>query len=120
MKDSISLVGLKAWGHHGVLESERAEGQEFVVDVELFLDLRDAGKTDELDATMDYSVIAVEIVDIISGKPFDLIEKLASVIAAKCLSHHQINSVIVKVHKPSAPITVPFDDVIMTIQRSRA
>jgi dihydroneopterin aldolase len=119
MKDSISLIGLKAWGYHGVLESERETGQEFIVDVELFLDLHDAGKTDELEATMDYSVIAVEVVDIISGQPFDLIEKLATVIATKCLSHHQVDSVIVKVHKPSAPITVAFDDVIVTVQRSR-
>lgn len=119
MGDSISLIGLKAWGYHGVLASERETGQEFIVDVELSMDLRDAGKTDLLDATLDYSIIATEVVEIIKGKPFDLIEKLAEVIAASCLSHHQVDAVKIKVHKPSAPISVEFNDVIVTIQRSR-
>ena len=119
MSDSISLIGLKAWGYHGVLESERAAGQEFIVDVELFMDLRDAGKTDLLDATLDYSIIATEVVGIIKGEPFDLIEKLAEVIAASCLAHHQVDAVTEKDHKPSAPISVAFEDVVVTIQRSR-
>ena len=119
-RDSVLLLGLKGWGFHGVLESERINGQEFIVDVELFFDLSHAGTSDDLSQTIDYSVVATQVVAIIEGEPFQLIEKLAQQIASRCLDHKLLDSIKVSVHKPSAPITVPFSDVVVSIVRSRS
>lgn len=117
--DRVTLRGLRARGHHGVFERERIAGQTFVVDVVLFLDTRPAAAGDDLTRTAHYGVIAEEIAAIVSGDPVDLIETLAQRIADQCLKHEQVEEVEVTVHKPDAPITVPFDDVTITIHRAR-
>jgi dihydroneopterin aldolase len=118
--DRVSLRGLRVRGHHGVLEREREEGQIFVVDVELSLDTRPAAEADDLTRTVHYGVLAEEIVSVVEGDPVDLIETLAQRIADVCLAHAPVQEAEVIVHKPDAPITVPFDDVTITIKRSRA
>ena len=117
--DRIALVGLRGRGHHGVLAHERAEGQEFVVDVALQVSTASAAATDDLTLTVDYGVLAQRVVAEIEGEPVDLIETLAERIAAVALEPAQVGSVVVTVHKPSAPITVPFADVSVTVVRDR-
>ncbi|MEY9874040.1 dihydroneopterin aldolase [Streptacidiphilus sp. MAP12-33] len=119
MLDRIAIKGLRARGHHGVFPRERELGQTFVVDVVLGLDTRPAASGDDLEATAHYGVIAEEVVGIVTGDPVDLIETLAQRIADQCLTHAAVQEVEVVVHKPDAPITVPFDDVTITIVRSR-
>lgn len=119
MLDRVALRGLRARGHHGVFEREREEGQTFVVDVVLHLDTRPAAETDDLARTAHYGIVAEEVVAIVSGEPVDLVETLAQRIADQCLKHDPVQEVEVTVHKPDAPITVPFDDVTITIHRSR-
>ncbi|WP_314178275.1 dihydroneopterin aldolase [Streptomyces winkii] len=118
--DHLALRGLRARGHHGVLEREREEGQTFVVDVELGLDTRPAASADDLTKTVHYGVLAEEITGLVEGEPVDLIETLAQRIADACLAQERVQEAEVTVHKPDAPITVPFDDVTITIKRSRA
>jgi dihydroneopterin aldolase len=118
--DRVSLRGLRVRGHHGVYEREREEGQIFVVDVELGLDTRPAADGDDLTKTVHYGVLAEEIAALVEGDPVDLIETLAQRIADACLAHTPVQEAEVVVHKPEAPITVPFDDVTITIKRSRA
>jgi dihydroneopterin aldolase len=103
-----------------VLESEREVGQQFSVDIELFLDLSIAAATDDLTKTVDYSAVAAEVHALLVGQPFALIETLAERIAETCLVHTRINQVCVSVHKPQAPIAVPFEDVSVTLCRGRA
>nr|WP_308295466.1 dihydroneopterin aldolase [Streptomyces sp. PSAA01] len=117
--DRVALRGLKARGHHGVLPHEREEGQDFVVDLVLGLDTRPAAADDDLGRTVHYGVVAEEVVAVVRGEPVDLIETLAERIADQCLKHDVVQEVEVVVHKPQAPITVPFDDVTITITRSR-
>ncbi|MEV0850552.1 dihydroneopterin aldolase [Streptomyces sp. NPDC049954] len=117
--DRVALRGLRARGHHGVFPQEREEGQTFLVDITLGLDTRAAAAEDDLTKTVHYGVVAEEVVAIVEGEPVDLIETLAERIAASCLKHEGVREVEVCVHKPSAPITVPFDDVTVTISRSR-
>jgi 7,8-dihydroneopterin aldolase/epimerase/oxygenase len=117
--DRVALHGLRARGHHGVLPRERAEGQTFVVDLVLGLDTRPAAADDDLAQTVDYGVVAEEVVALVQGDPVDLIETLAERIAEQCLGHQAVREVEIVVHKPEAPITVPFDDVTITITRSR-
>ncbi|MDT3397751.1 dihydroneopterin aldolase [Streptomyces sp. B1866] len=118
--DRVALRGLRARGHHGVFPHEREEGQTFVVDVVLGLDTRPAAATDDLTRTVHYGVVAEEVVELVRGEPVALIETLAERIAERCLRHAPVREVEVVVHKPEAPVTVPFEDVTITITRSRA
>ncbi|MFB6849728.1 dihydroneopterin aldolase [Streptomyces sp. NPDC056373] len=117
--DRVALRGLKARGHHGVFPEERAEGQTFIVDLVLGLDTRPAAADDDLAKTVHYGIVAEEVVAVVQGEPVDLVETLAERIAQACLKHEEVQEVEVCVHKPEAPITVPFDDVTVTITRSR-
>lgn len=117
--DIITLRGIRARGYHGVLDFERQQGQDFVVDVIMHVDLSRPGRTDELDSTVDYAQIADAIVAEIQGPPLNLIEALAQRIAQRCLSFNKVKQVTVTVHKPQAPISVPFEDVAVTIVRKK-
>lgn len=120
MVDQLTLTGVRAKGHHGVFDFERAQGQEFVVDVVIDIDAGRPSSTDDLGATVHYGVLAEQIVSDIEREPVDLIETLAERIAATVLSHPAARRTSVTVHKPGAPITVPFSDVSITIDRGRA
>ncbi|MEU5699133.1 dihydroneopterin aldolase [Streptomyces aurantiacus] len=117
--DRVALRGLRARGHHGVFPKEREEGQTFIVDITLGLDIRPAAADDDLTKTVHYGIVAEEVVAVVQGEPVNLIETLAELIARTCLKHDGVQEVEVCVHKPDAPITVPFDDVTVTITRSR-
>ena len=119
VRDTITLTGVRARGHHGVLAEERRDGQEFVVDVALTLDLAPAAESDEVADTVHYGELAEAIVAAIERDPVDLIETLAERIASLVLEHHAVHEVVVTVHKPQAPIPVPFDDVAVTLRRGR-
>ena len=122
----ISLSGVRARGFHGVLAAERREGQDFVVDA--VLDVDGSGPAgaggfagpDELDATVDYGALAQRLHDVIAGEPVNLIETLADRLAELCLADPRVRRAEVTVHKPSAPIEVPFGDVAVTVARERA
>lgn len=116
--DEIRLTGLRARGHHGVLAHERTEGQEFVVDVVLAVDVRAAARSDALADTVDYGALAVQVHEVVTGDAVDLIETLAQRVADRCLATVGVLAVEVVVHKPQAPITVPFDDVAVRIVRA--
>jgi len=115
--DRIAVTGITARGFHGVLEHEKREGQTFVVDVALGVDTRPAAGGDELARTVDYSAVAADVVAIVSGGSLDLIETLAQRIADACLARDLVEAVEVVVHKPDAPVGVPFEDVTVTIVR---
>jgi 7,8-dihydroneopterin aldolase/epimerase/oxygenase len=117
--DRVALRGLRARGRHGFLPAERELGQEFVVDVVLGLDTRPAAADDDLSRTVDYGALAGRLVDVIEGPPVKLIETLAERLAASCLDHPQVEEAEVIVHKPNAPMPYRFDDVTVTIHRSR-
>jgi dihydroneopterin aldolase len=117
MSDLITLTGLRVRGNHGVLPSERREGQDFLIDAELTVSVREAAATDDLSLTVDYGVLAARLAEVVAGEPVDLIETLASRLADVCLSDSRVTSVRLTVHKPSAPIPLPFTDVSVTVVR---
>jgi 7,8-dihydroneopterin aldolase/epimerase/oxygenase len=119
-EDRISLLGLRAFGRHGVLDHERRDGQEFVVDAVLWLDTRQPAATDDLSLTVDYGAVAGQLAAVVSGEPVALIETLADRLAATCLSHEAVREVEITVHKPHAPLVQSVRDVTVTIRRSRA
>ncbi|MFN8125245.1 MAG: dihydroneopterin aldolase [Candidatus Nanopelagicales bacterium] len=117
MTDRILLRGLRARGFHGVLPEERRDGQEFIVDVELSSDTRAAAASDDLADTVDYAAVAAAVLEVVTGDPVDLIETLAQRIADTCLTFVGVDAVEVTVHKPEAPVGVPFTDVELRIRR---
>jgi dihydroneopterin aldolase len=117
--DRIAVTGISAHGYHGVLDFERRDGQLFIVDVDLGVDTRAAAQSDDLSATVNYASVAADVVAAITGEPNDLIEKLAQQIADACLAYPLVQDVVVVVHKPQAPVGVPFTDVTVRIERSR-
>ena len=120
MPDRIVLAGVTARGNHGVLDVEKRDGQTFVVDVTMTLDLEPAGRSDDLSATVNYAEIAADVVARITGPSFDLIERLAELIADDVLRHDLVESVEVVVHKPEAPVGQPFTDVQVRVERQNA
>jgi dihydroneopterin aldolase len=119
MADFLTLTGLRASGFHGVFEHERQNGQEFVIDVTVWLDIAAAASGDDLDRTINYGTLAEEVVAAVEREPVDLIETVAERIATVVLAHPAAERARVTLHKPSAPITVPFGDVSVTIERVR-
>ena len=119
MSDRISLKGVSAKGFHGVLDVEKRDGQTFVVDVEMDVDLTQAGTSDDLVDTVNYAEVATDVVALIEGESLDLIEALADRIAGKVLTRPLVESVVVTVHKPQAPVGHPFTDVAVTVERVR-
>ncbi|HET9649103.1 MAG TPA: dihydroneopterin aldolase [Microlunatus sp.] len=116
----IAVSGIAARGHHGVFEHERTDGQDFVIDVVLEVDLEDAATSDDLAATVDYGGLAAAVVADIEGEPLNLIEALAARVAQTCLRFERVTTAEVTVHKPQAPMPVRFSDVAVTLVRTRS
>jgi len=119
-RDRITLTGVRVRAHHGVLEFEREQGQEFVIDVSVAVDLAPAASGDDLGRTVHYGELAEAVVSAVERDPVDLIETVAERVADVALAYPAVEEVEVTVHKPEAPISVPFADVAVTIVRSRA
>lgn len=119
MVDELAVTGLECWGHHGVFEHERREGQRFVVDLVLGVDTAPAAVTDDLSQTVDYGSLALSVKAAVEQDPVDLIETLAQRIAGVCLLDPRVEWVRVTVRKPDAPIDATFSDVALTITRAK-
>ena len=116
--DRITLRGLRVYGYHGVLEAERREGQEFLIDATLWLPTAAAAATDDLALTADYAALAGRLAAVVAGPPVQLIETLAQRLAEAALAEPLAREVEITVHKPSAPVGQPFTDVSVTIRRA--
>jgi dihydroneopterin aldolase len=119
MADRIELRGLAVRGNHGVQAHERTDGQNFVVDITVWMDLADAASSDSLSATYDYAVLAERAATIVAGPARNLIETVAGEIAEDIMKDSRVHAVEVAVHKPQAPIPLTFADVAVVARRSR-
>lgn len=117
--DRIELRGLRVRGNHGVFEHERRDGQDFIVDITVWVDLAAAAASDDLADTLDYGVLAQRAADIVAGPARQLIEAVAGEIAEDVMQDARVHAAEVVVHKPSAPIPLQFDDVAVVARRFR-
>lgn len=117
--DELAVLGLECFGHHGVFDFERREGQTFVIDLALGIDTAPAAVSDDLRDTVDYGSLVISVKNAVENDPVDLIETLAQRIAGVCLSDARVHWARVTVHKPEAPIEATFTDVALTITRKR-
>lgn len=118
MADRIELIGLEAYGYHGVYEHEKNNGQKFLVDIVVWTDFKPAASTDSITDTISYVDLADIAVAMVQGPGNDLIETLAANIADKIIELNGATAVEVTVHKPQAPIDYPFADVRVVARRS--
>lgn len=119
MTDRIVVAGIEVFAHHGVLEAEKEDGQLFSIDVEMELDLQPAATSDELVDTVDYGTLAERVQQRVAGERWNLIERVAARVADLVLEDPSVSTTTVTIHKPQAPISVPFRDVSVTVRRSR-
>ncbi|MDT5400706.1 MAG: 7,8-dihydroneopterin aldolase/epimerase/oxygenase [Mycobacterium sp.] len=119
MADRIELRGLAVRGNHGVFDHERRAGQDFIVDITVWIDLAMAAASDDLADTIDYGGLAQRAADIIGGPARNLIETVAAEIAEDVMADERVHAVEVVLHKPDAPIPLTFKDVAVVARRSR-
>lgn len=119
MSDVIRIDRIEAFGYHGVFPEEKREGQTFLVDVEIETSFDDAINHDDVAFTVDYGLVAERVVEIIQGEPADLIETVCDRIASMVLALERVSATRVTVHKPGAPITVPFGGVSVSLRKER-
>ena len=118
MNDTIRVIGLKFAAKHGVLPEEKNLIQPFEVDVEIKRDLTVPAESDQLDDTIDYSQIVSIVQEVMNGEYCCLIEKLAGLILDKVSILVHEGEVIVRVRKPRAPISIPFENIEVELQRT--
>jgi dihydroneopterin aldolase len=117
--DRITLTGLRVRGNHGVFEHEKRDGQDFLLDITVWIPLDEAARTDDLTKTLHYGELAQSAAAIVAGPSRDLIETVAGEVADEVLKDERVRAVEVTVHKPSAPIPLTFADVAVTVRRER-
>ena len=117
MTDRIVITGLREVGIHGVLPEEQTRAQPFEVDVELTVDLRAAGESDDLADTVDYGAVSDRVRRIVATERHQLIERLAARIAESCRADERVTAVTVTVRKLRPPIEAVLDHVAVRIER---
>jgi dihydroneopterin aldolase len=117
--DRIELRGMSFQGRHGVRDEERRQPQEFKVDIKIDADLRDAGRTDKLADTIDYTQLRAAAREVIEGESKKLLESLAGAIAERILAMPRVEAVSVRVAKRPASMQ-PIEAAAVRINRTRA
>jgi dihydroneopterin aldolase len=101
------------------LPSEKEQGQLFLIDLELGLDLSTAGHSDRLEDTIDYGALARAVHDRVATERWDLLERVAHRVAELVMELPTVEQVAVTIHKPEAPIPLGFADVAVTVRLQR-
>ena len=120
--DRVLLRGLQFYGYHGVHPEETSLGQRFELDIEIELDLRRAGTSDDLQYTVNYSEMFALAKEVVEGEARNLIESVAETICQRALAQYSmVECLTVEIRKPSAPVrSGGLDHVGVRIQRTRA
>jgi dihydroneopterin aldolase len=117
--DRLLLQGMEFYGYHGDIEAERSLGGRYSVDVELFADLRAAGRSDSLDDTIDYVRCFQVVRELVENRQYRLLEALAEAIAQALLGEHAAaRSVRVRVAK-QPPVRGTFERFAVELERGR-
>lgn len=118
--DKIIIKGLKIYAFHGVNKEEKVQGQNFIVDAVLYVDLSKAGNTDKVSDTVSYAKVTKTIIKTVNEKSYDLLEKVATRIIQQIFDEFlSVKKVDVTVKKPEAPINADFDYMAVNICKDR-
>jgi dihydroneopterin aldolase len=116
----IRLKNMQFYGYHGVSPSEKHLGGKFEVDVELMTSFQKACQSDNLEDTINYEAIYHTVDDCVKKKKYYLIEAVANSIAKTILNNFPVESIVIRVRKPHAPVRGLLDTVEVEIQRTKA
>ncbi len=120
MSDSIFVRGLALHSYHGVMQHEAKVGQTFRLDLDLDIDLAAASRSDKLKDTVSYDMVVKTASEAFCARRYRLVEAAAGAVAEALLERcPDVRAVRITVHKPHAPIAATFDDVGVTVERSR-
>lgn len=118
--DKIILSNLGFYGYHGVLKEESVLGQKFFIDIELYLDTKEAGISDDMNKSVSYADVYEVTKDIVENKRFNLIEALAENIAIEVLNKFElIKEIMIRIKKPEAPVNGIYDYFGVEIRRAK-
>ena len=118
--DKITLKGMEFYARHGSMKEEQILGQKFTVDITMYLSLDKAGADDDLEKTVNYAKVYSFCRKIVERAPVRLIERLAWMINEKIMKEYpEILSIRTTVHKPGAPVGGIFQDVSVTLEKTR-
>jgi dihydroneopterin aldolase len=118
--DKIFVNQMEFYGYHGVFPEETRLGQRFVVDLMVYVDLRKAGESDELEYSVNYGELYQVCKEVVEGKPYKLVEAVAEKIAESVLKQFTlVSEVTIKVIKPDPPIPGHYRSVAVEITRRR-
>jgi dihydroneopterin aldolase len=120
MSDMIFVRGLALHAYHGVMQHEAKVGQTFRLDLVLDIDLSAASRSDKLKDTVSYDMVVKTMSEAFCARRYRLVEAAAGAVAEALLERcPDVRAVRVTVHKPHAPIAATFDDVGVSVERSR-
>lgn len=119
MTGTVTIKGLKVFAYHGCLPGERERGQDFLIDLELEYDITSAVSGDDLGRAVDYDRLVREVHDLATRERCCLIETLACRIAENVLESERVDRVLVRVHKPQAPLEHEVADVVVEVQLAK-
>jgi dihydroneopterin aldolase len=118
--ERIHIAGLELYAYHGCNESERRDGQVFLLDITMEADLAKACRSDDLRDTVNYSQVIRCAAAAFTSEAYNLIERAAEVTARAVLERFPvIESVTLRAHKPDAPVETPAADIFVEIKRGR-
>ena len=119
MSNKILLQNMMFYGFHGVHEYEREQGQRFYVDVEIGADLMVAANNDNIEQTIDYTLVYNQIKEVMENHRFQLLEAVGAHIAEAILATSIANEVTIRIRKPAVPIPGPLDFVQVETRRRK-
>ena len=114
---TIELVGLELHAFHGVLERERAEGQRFLVDLELDVADETAAGTDRIEDAVDYRDVVAAVVEVSDTRAYHLLEAFASTLAETLLARFPLTRARVRVRKPDVDLARPVEHAAIVVER---
>lgn len=118
--DSIIIRGLRVFAHHGVLSEEKENGQDFFLDLELFLDLSEACESDVLDKTINYDEVCRIAAEQMEEGSCDLIEHAAELVCRRLFDEFELlERVGLTLRKPYAPLCRVVEYAAVHIERTR-
>lgn len=118
--DKIILNNLSFYGYHGALKEENVLGQKFFIDIELYLDFKKAGKSDDVNDSVHYGEVYEVVKKVVEHEKYNLLEALAENISKQVFdSFEMVQEIMVRVKKPEAPVNAIFDYFGVEIRRKK-
>ncbi len=118
--DKIIIKGLRLFAYHGVNEEEKQQGQDFIFDIALSVNMNSACSSDDVNDTVSYAKVVKTVRRVFTAEKYDLIEKCADVVAKAILEEYPaVFTVELTLKKPQAPVNADFDYMAVQITRNR-